>query len=136
MWLFHEKNKAKLYRFVLAMGIRREGQYVFPSYLKVNLYFCVLLKYEFCEIKSELVMTNIIHFDITEYKWFSWWWKYLSCVAHEYRSSSRMDTLPDTKSKFLSFWVNLGIYYFQNVFALILELFVLNALLQEIWKGM
>ena len=47
-----------------------------------------------------------------------------------------MDTLPDTKSKFLSFWVNLGIYYFQNVFALILELFVLNALLQEIWKGM
>ena len=67
MWLFHEKNKTKLYRFVLAMGIRREGQYVFPSYLKVNLYFCVLLKYEFCEIKSELVMTNIIHFDITEY---------------------------------------------------------------------
>lgn len=50
------------------MGIRREGQYVFPSYLKVNLYFCVLLKYEFFEIKSELVMTNIIHFDITEYK--------------------------------------------------------------------
>ena len=68
MWLFREKNKTKLYRFVLAMGIRREGQYVFLSYLKVNLYFCVLLKYEFCEIKSELVMTNIIHFDITEYK--------------------------------------------------------------------
>ena len=46
-----------------------------------------------------------------------------------------MDTLPDTKSKFLSFWVNLGIYYFQNVFVLIWELVFLDALFQETWKG-
>lgn len=68
MWLFHEKKKNFIDLSWQWEGIRREGQCVFPSYLKVNLYFCVLLKYEFCEIKSELVMTNIMHFDITEYK--------------------------------------------------------------------
>lgn len=49
----------------LAMGVRRGGQHVFPSYLKLKVFFCVLLKYEFCVINSELVMTNIMHFDIT-----------------------------------------------------------------------
>lgn len=46
-----------------------------------------------------------------------------------------MDKLPNTKGKFFSFWVKLGIYYLQNVFVPILELFLLDALFQETSKG-
>lgn len=53
---------------LLEIGVERGGQCVFPSELKLkklNLYFCVLLKYEICDINSELVITNIMYFDIT-----------------------------------------------------------------------
>lgn len=63
-----KKKKAFLFGFVFGDGSKERRaveQYAFPSYLKLNLCFCVLLKYEFCEINYELIMTYIMHFDIT-----------------------------------------------------------------------